>query len=117
MGRWDIQPAGVRAVLARTEGVAAEFEGQLTSPGDRLEGAATESSSGIVGEALSGYAESSRADITFVVTRTGACLSGAAGATNAYLDGDTEMAANVQASASAAPDPSAIMPGTGNPPR
>lgn len=117
MGRWDIQPSGVQSVLQRTEGVAAEFEGQMTSRGGGLEGAAAESSSGIVGEALAGYAESSRANITFVFTRTGACLSGAAGATNAYLDGDTAMAANAQASATAAPDPLATMPGRGNGPR
>jgi hypothetical protein len=55
------------------------------------------------------------ADVWFVFTRTGACMNAAALATNAYLDGDLEMAANAQASATAAPDPPTVMPATGGP--
>lgn len=113
MTRWDIDPVGVRTVLQGTETVAKEFEGQMTTLNTGMEGAATQSSSEIVASALAGYAESATADITFVFTRTGACMGGAAQATNAYLDGDLEMAANAQASAAAAPDPTAIMPGGG----
>ena len=113
MTRWDIDPAGVRTVLQSTETVAREFEGQMTTLNTGMEGAATQSSSEIVASALAGYAESAATDITFVFTRTGACMGGAAQATNAYLDGDLEMAANAQASATAAPDPRATMPGGG----
>ena len=113
MGSWDIQPSGVRSVLARTEAVAAEFEGQMTSLNTGMEGAAGECSSGIVASALAGFAQSAAGNINFVFTRTGACMTGAAGATNAYLAGDTEMAANSQAAATAAPDPLATMPGRG----
>ena len=50
-------------------------------------------------------------EVAAVFTRTEACLSGAVLATAAYVTGDLEMAANAQAAASAAPDPTAIMPG------
>lgn len=111
MSRWDIDPAGVRAVLTGTQQVAGEFDGQMTSLNAGIEGAAAQSSSGIVASALAGFAEAAGANISFVFTRTGACLGGAATATNAYLDGDLEMAANAQASATAAPDPRTTMPG------
>lgn len=111
MTGWNIDPAGVSSVLHRTEAVAAAFEGQLTNLNSGLEGAAGQSSSDIVSSALQGFAESATADIRFVLTRTGSCMSGAAQATNAYLHGDLQMAANAQASAAAAPDPLATMPG------
>ncbi len=111
MTGWDIDPAGVRTVLGNTEAVAREFDGQMQTLNTGIEGAAAQSSSEIVASALAGFAESASADITFVFTRTGACLSGAAQATNAYLDGDFEMAANAQASAYAAPNPLETMPG------
>lgn len=111
MTGWNIDPAGVSSVLHRTDAVAAEFETQLTTLNSGLEGAAGQSSSEIVASALQGYAESATSDIRFVLTRTGACLSGAAQATNAYVHGDLQMAANAQASAAAAPDPTATMPG------
>jgi hypothetical protein len=66
-----------------------------------------------VNSALAGFAQSAADSISFVFTRTGACLGGAAQATNSYLEGDLEMAANAQASATAAPDPRATMPGGG----
>jgi C4-dicarboxylate-specific signal transduction histidine kinase len=113
MTSWDIAPDGVRSVLSRTEAVAAEFETQMTDLNTALMGAATQSSSNIVAEALSGYAESAQADLGFVFTRTGACMTGAANATNAYLDGDLQMAADAQAAATAAPAPLATMPGRG----
>ncbi|WP_214407022.1 DUF6507 family protein [Pseudonocardia lacus] len=113
MTRWDIDPAGVRSVLTNTEAVAQEFDGQMQTLNTGIEGAAAQSSSEIVASALAGFAESAAADIGFVFTRTGACLSGAAQATNAYVEGDLQMAANAQASADAAPDPRSTMPGYG----
>ncbi|MFN2494734.1 MAG: DUF6507 family protein, partial [Pseudonocardiaceae bacterium] len=108
MSRWDISPSGVRGVLSRTETVAQEFEGQMTRLRTALEGAVGQSSSEIVASAVGGFMERSATPaIQFVFTRTGACLSGAAQATNHYLAGDLEMAANAQAAASAAPDPRA----------
>lgn len=109
MSAWDISPQGVRGVLTRTQGVATEFEGQMNSLNAAVQGAGAQCSSGIVGEAIAGFFESARSNIEFVFTRTGACLNAAAQATTAYLDGDLEMAGNVQAAA-AAPDPTAVMP-------
>lgn len=57
-----------------------------------------------------GRTQAKQADIRFVFTRTSACLNGAAQAVNHYLTGDLEMAANAQASATAAPDAAAAMP-------
>lgn len=115
MSAWDISPGGVRDVLTRTHAAAMPFEGQMTSLNSALEGSAAESSSEIVGQALQGFVESIRTDLEFVFTRTGACMQAAAQATNAYVEGDLEMAANAQRSAAAAPDPSATMPGPGRP--
>lgn len=111
MDRWDIQPAGVRGVVTRTQGVAAEFEGQLRTLHSALEGAAGQSSSEIIASAVAEFAKARKADIDFVFARTGAAINAAAQATTEYLNGDLEMAANAQASATAAPDPRATMPG------
>jgi hypothetical protein len=102
---WDIDPSGVQGVVGRTEGVAKAFEGQMTKLEAALHGAAAQSSSGIVGEALVGFAEANKGQIHFVFTRTGACLHAAVQATNAYVQGDLTMAANAQKSAAAAPQP------------
>jgi hypothetical protein len=113
MTSWDISPDGVRAVLGRTEAVAAEFETQMSDLDAAIVGAAAQSSSTIVAEALSGYAASARADFAFIFTRTGACLTGAANATSAYVEDDQEMAAHAQAAASASPDLYAGLPRAG----
>lgn len=110
MSAWDISPDGVRGVLTRTQGVATEFEGQMNSLNTAAQGAGSQCSSGIVGEAIAGFFDSAKSNIEFVFTRTGACLNAAAQATNAYIDGDLQMAANAQAAATAAPDPTAVMP-------
>ena len=112
MSTWDISPDGVSNVLTLTQAVAISFEGQMTSLQTALEETATQSSSEIVGSALQGFMASVESDIQFVFTRTSACINAAAQATYAYLDGDLDMAANVQASATAAPD-AASMPGRG----
>ena len=102
MSRWDIQPAGVRGVLGQARAAAEEFENQMTTMNAALQGAAEQSSSNIVAEAISGYlTRSATPQIQAVFTRTEACLNGAAQAVNAYLHGDLQMAANAQASATA----------------
>lgn len=112
MPRWDVEPAGVRGVLGRTEHVASGFEGHLRGLESALEGAGRQSSSGIVARALGGWAQAESAAMRFCFTRAGEAMSGAANATRAYVAGDEEMAANAASSASAAPVP-ANMPGTG----
>jgi ankyrin repeat protein len=108
---WDIQPIAVRGVLSRTESVARDFDEQMKSLNTALQGAAEQSSSGIVAQALEGLAASQSQSIQFVFTRTGACMNAAARATNYYLQGDHEMALHAQAAATSAPQPAPIMPG------
>lgn len=110
MSRWDIQPAGVQGVLTQVQGVAEDFDGHLRTLNTAMEGAAQQASSEIIANALGDFAEAQRGDIQFVFTRTGAALTGAANATQAYLQGDLEMAANAQAQATSAPDPRGTMP-------
>lgn len=110
MPSWDIHPVAVRGVLARTEAVARDFDEQMTSLNAALHGAAEQSSSGVVAQALEGLAQSQSQAIQFVFTRTGACLHAAAQATNYYLQGDHEMALHAQAAASSAPQPLSVMP-------
>jgi hypothetical protein len=108
---WDIHPAGVRGVLARTESVARDFDDQTRSWNTALRGAAEQSSSDIVAQALEGLVRSQSQQIQFVFARTGACLNAAARATNCYVQGDLEMAAHAQAAATAAPQPGPAGPG------
>ncbi|MFN2494740.1 MAG: DUF6507 family protein [Pseudonocardiaceae bacterium] len=58
-----------------------------------------EGARGCVAGALAGLAQAKQADIQFVFTRTSTAINGAAQATNAYLAGDLQMAANRHASA------------------
>ena len=103
MSSWDIDPAGVQGVLARTTDVAAGFDPALTSMSSALEGAATAAASGPVASALNGYATALGADVEFVFGRTTSAVQGCVGAVNAYVAGDLEMAAHAQANATAAP--------------
>src|SRR5215475_2677140 len=110
MPAWDIDPGGVKGIVVKTQGVAAHFEDELKSIGTALEGGAHNGSSQIIADAISGYAEHAKGDITFVVHRTGAAMAAAVKATSAYLRGDLEMAANAQHSATSAP-PADDLPG------
>ena len=109
MTSWDVSPSGVQAVLVQTSAVAQEFDAELRQAGDALASSATGSSSGIVAQALSGFAEQLGTDMQAVAARTSSALTGCARATQAYVDGDLEMAANAARAAAQAPRPS--MPG------
>lgn len=111
MPGWDISPSGVHGVLGRAEGVAAEFDPRMGGMNADLGGAVGQSGSGLVAAALGGFDAARAGDIGFVFARTGAAMAGAARATDAYVEGDLEMAANAQAAVSAAPDPRVWMPG------
>lgn len=108
MSQWDIDPSGVKSVLQRTETTASAFEEQIRSLNTALEQAGTESTSRIVAKAISDFMQAQATHMTFVFTRTSAALQGAANATQAYLDGDLQMAANAQQSAATAPVPTDI---------
>lgn len=103
MSTWDIHPSAVQGVLARTADVAGGFESALTGLSSSLEGAAAASSSGPVSTALGAFAATLGSDVDAVLRRTRSAMTGCVDAVNAYEAGDLEMAANAQASASAAP--------------
>lgn len=111
MAAWDIDPGGVAGVIAATQGIAREFETQAATLSAAIDGAGGECGSGLVAGALSELAAAQSVQVEGVYARTGACLTGAVNATNAYIDGDLQMAANAQAAATAAPVPD--MPGLG----
>lgn len=104
MPAWDIDPVGVQGVIQSTANVAASFEGEFTSYGTAMQGSAENCASEIVGLALQGFSMAYMPDMEFIVQRTSACMTGAVNATNFYVQGDLEMAANAQSSATAAPD-------------
>ncbi len=111
MTAWDIDPAGVQGVLSKTQSVASEFSGQLTSMTSAMESGAMNTSSPIVGSAIQGFASSIEGDVRFVLTRAEAAITGCAQAVNAYVQGDLAMAANAQRNAAGVPTPD--LPGRG----
>jgi len=100
---WDIDAAGVQAVLSRTESEAAPLDTFGAELNTELTGALTESSSQLVAASVQGLMDVKMTDIEFVYTRIGSATQAAYAATSAYLAGDVEMAANAQAAATAAP--------------
>jgi hypothetical protein len=117
MPAWDIDPAGVSGVVNRTRSIAEEFEGHLTAIDKALAGAAYNSSSTIVTQALADYATSSSPDTQFVVHRTDQTTIAAIEATNAYVRGDLEMAATAERSATAAAPADDMQAAPGSRPR
>jgi len=103
----------VQSVLTKTSSVARQFEGELTQIGAALQSSATGSASSVVAGAVAGYAEQLGSDMQAIAARTSSALTGCAQATQAYLDGDMEMAANAARAAGEAPTPA--MPGQGGP--
>lgn len=97
-------------VLAATHDVGMEFETHLAVLDTDLGGSVEQAGSEPITAALAGWLDTVRPDLEFLPARTGACLQAAVTATNAYLQGDEEMAARAQDAAWAAPDPRGIIP-------
>lgn len=116
MAAWDISPSGVQEIVGATGLFEAEFESQLLALDTDLGGGAEQAASDPIATALVGWMDAARPDLMFLPGRTRSCREAAVAATNAYVAGDLEMAANAQAAAAAAPDPRALLPG-GLPPR
>ena len=108
-GKWDIKVDGVRSVVTKTSQVAQHLEGEAKAYGKHLESAATAAgtlsqggetpATGLVGLALSQFAEATQSSLKYLGQRTGKSLQGAVDATKAYLQADYDMAADVQAKA------------------
>jgi type II secretory pathway component PulM len=99
VSKWDIEPAGVRAVLARVQGHAGDLNAALKSFGDDIESAAQGSQSRPVATALSEFLSANERKLSLMTGRISAAENGAAKATLAYLVGDELMAANAQSAA------------------
>jgi hypothetical protein len=104
VAKWDIDPGGVSGVVNRTRARAEGFGTAATSTSDALGAAAGACGSLIVGGALHGFAGYVEPSMIAVEGRTDRILTAATEATQAYVDGDLEMAATAQANAAAAPD-------------
>jgi Family of unknown function (DUF6507) len=101
---WTIHPSGVKSVLTRTGDVAADLEGEFTSYGRNMESASRSAGTltmggkapeaGLVGAALAEFAARTSDDLGAIAARVGKSVQGAADATNEYIRGDLEMAAD-----------------------
>jgi hypothetical protein len=104
---WRVDPDGVSGVLNAVAKQATEFENSLGGSGDgKLPGvaaiaqsAAEGAQSQVIGAAISGFFEERQATLVGIQNRIRASLLGAAGATQAIIDGDEQMAATTQANA------------------
>jgi hypothetical protein len=112
MTSWSIQPSGVVAVLKDVNTYATALGEALNGLSPAMEAAVTASQSPAIAEAIQSYftlEEGPR--IEAMNTRIGAAASGVVQATEAYVAGDLEMAANAQSASVAAVYPPSLPPG------
>ena len=112
MTHWSIQPSGVVAVLADVNTYAVALGEALDSLAPAMEGAVTATQSGAISEAVQAYfTQEEGPRIEGMNARIGAAASGVVKATEAYVAGDLEMAANAQSASVAAVHPAHLPPG------
>ncbi|WP_413452999.1 DUF6507 family protein [Georgenia phoenicis] len=119
MAGWRITPEGVGTVLTSV-GTAADL---LSGTIDELPPAAEAAAAGtgnspVIADALIGFFEHYAPTLESIGTRINNAVGGASAATRAYIDGDLEMAGEVQAAAAAAGGTEVWAPagaGTGSP--
>lgn len=119
VSKWDIKPGGVRGVLNRTAEVGGKFEAEFVAYGEGLAGAAKWAGTMVLGGtelpkggafgpvalALKEFQERTKNDLRFLPVRAAKSITGARLATEAYLEGDLEMAKNKQEQYAKAPTP------------
>jgi hypothetical protein len=104
VSRWAVEPAGVRSVLVAVQGPAEALEATYAKAPDALDGVRRGVGT-LLGQAWSstvGLLDGEVVRAERIGTRLSACVTGAVEATNAYVQGDEEMAASTQAAAVAA---------------
>jgi hypothetical protein len=117
MTSWSIQPEGVIQVLKNVESEATEMGSSLETLPASLEAAVTGTQSAAISEAIQGWMAMESPTLKSVSQRINAAMTGAAEATKAYIQGDLDMAANVQAAqVTAATAPPPVEPPTVYPP-
>ncbi|MEV5335364.1 DUF6507 family protein [Streptomyces werraensis] len=121
MTGWDISPSGVQHVLTETakaaeslgtigEALQENLPSAAASAGTIQQGGVEKSGvQGPVGSALAEFFNAHAKRLKYIAVRTSNSLDGAATATNAYVRGDFEMAA--QAQANALKEPKIDLPG------
>lgn len=105
MTGWDIDPAGVRAVVTRTQSAGKGFATAATTYQTGAKQAAANCDSPIVVQALVVFATHHEQTLPTLMGRTYTTLTGTVKATNAYLTGDLEMAERAQRHATHNPTP------------
>ncbi|QKW35098.1 hypothetical protein HUT06_14535 [Actinomadura sp. NAK00032] len=113
MTAYNIKASGVGSVVSKVGGHLAGEGGegggglvkQLENFGTHVGEAGTAASSMPVGTALKEYVEYTTSGLKGMVTKGGACITGAVEATKAYINGDMEMLAEAQRTAVNAPAP------------
>ncbi|MFI6686621.1 DUF6507 family protein [Streptomyces sp. NPDC050485] len=117
MTGWDVSPSGVQGALKKTAVSAEGLSTAGTNLSDTLPRTATAAgtvaagytgpalATGPVAAALGEFMQHWQKDLRYVVERTGKSLTGAAEATNEYVKGDLEMAAQAQHTAAEEPTP------------
>jgi hypothetical protein len=113
-GKWDIDPAGVNSVVSRTAQVASGLDGEVKAYGGHLSSAAKNAGTlsqgsqgsgqggggdgqyGLVALALSQFSQATEGQLKYLADRIGKSLHGAVDATEEYLKGDLQMAADTQ---------------------
>ena len=103
MARWKITPEGVGIVLSSVGTAADMLSGSIDDLPPAAEQAAVGTgNSPIIADALFGFFEHYAPTLESIATRINNAVGGASAATRAYIDGDLEMAGEVQAAAAAA---------------
>ena len=112
MTSWSIQPSGVVTVLTDVNTYAVALGEALNGLSPALEGAVTATQSAAISEAIQSYFTMEEGPrIQGMNTRIEASATGVVSATEAYVAGDLEMAANAQSASVAAVYPPSLRPG------
>lgn len=104
---WRVDPDGVQRVLTSvanhsttlSDALGGSKDGSMPGVSAVVQSAATAAQSQVIGEAIAGFFEHQQPTLTGIQNRIRASLLGAAGATQAIVDHDDEMAATTQANA------------------
>ena len=100
MTSYDISTGEISSALNATETAAGDFGKNLTPLEGQVNSAATAcGNSGAIVPALQGLFEQEGKNLTNMSNHIKACLTGAAAATTAYVDGDLDMMRTYQQNA------------------
>ena len=94
---WDIDPTKVQTIVSTASGRTDSFEKDFPALGTEVSGISAASKSGVVMEALNGWAEKTvQPGLESVGGRLQTTFQGTMDAVNAYVTGDAQMAGDAQ---------------------